>query len=171
MRCESHLGKLWMGISGLAFIVAALTVIICGGCTSVETGGGYIQDGLVVEVTGLTAKGVGGRFSFGQEFLPPEWGPWGDRTNRFAGSVLWQAQVYKGFYLEPRLDLAYYPDIGTQWELEAGGRVGWKYDFLGLYIGARHPLGNGDTHEDVGRYSHIPDGWKIEAGFNLTWRW
>ncbi len=152
-------------------ILAVATIVSCLGCTSIQTGGGYIQDGLAVEVTALSPKNIGARFSFGQEFLPPEWAHWGDRTDRFAASVLWQAPVYKGFYLEPRLDVAYYPDIGTEFELEAAGRVGWKHDWFGVYIGARHPLGNGDRHEDIGRYSHIPDGWKIEAGFQLTWRW
>jgi hypothetical protein len=156
-------GMFLLGVAiGLCFLV---------GCVSVETGGRISDNGWAVEVTALTAKHIGLRGSIGQEKLPVEWAEWGSKANRYALGPVWQIPVYKGFYVEPRLDIAYYPTLGTEWELEAAGRVGWKHDWFGVYVGARHPLGNGDRHEDIGRYSHIPDGWKLEAGFNLTWRW
>ena len=153
---------------GIICIVAAF---LAAGCSSVTAGGGYIEDGWTAEVTALAPTNIGTRLSFSQEKLPVEWKEWGSSANRYAFGPLWHINVYKGFYAEPRLDIAYYPTLGTEFEPEFGLRLGYQHDNFGIYIGVRHPLGNGNRHEDAGRYSHIPDGWKPEAGAFITWGW
>jgi hypothetical protein len=156
-------------------LISSLLILFTIGCGSIQTGGGYMHDGWGVEVTGLSHeteagpfKNIGVRGTFGEEHLLPEWEH--DKTYRYALSGLTQIRIYKGIYVEPRLDLVYYPNLDTAFEPEFGFRVGYKYKKIGIYIGARRPLGNGDLHllEDPPEYRHIPDGWKLEYGVFLS---
>jgi hypothetical protein len=127
------------------------------------------EAGWSAEFDASAKNGAGVRVSAGKVDLPDRWEP--SSTERFALGAIWRAKVWRGLYLEPRAELAYYPQLGTPYELEAGLRLGYEYKNFSVHIGVRRPLGNGNNHEDEGEYTHIPSGWKPEVGLNFTWRW
>lgn len=151
--------------------LSALILFCLVGCSSINVGGGYIDRGGTLEVSSkMNDSPFGMRVSVSKIALPSGWKElYGDSTMRYAAGPFAQINVISGFYIEPRIEAAFYPDLGTPFEPEAGFRIGWIYEHLNLYVGVRHPLGNGDRHEsfDPPEYEHINDGWKPEVGF--TW--
>ncbi len=153
--------------------IISLLLLFSIGCSSIHLGGGATSDGWSTELSGYSHEADGGmkiigiRGSVGQERLPIDWEH--PSTNRVAIGGFTQIQLCKGFYLEPRLDIVYYNNLDTPWEPEFGIRLGYRYKKFSAYIGVRHPLGNGDRHELMGEYSHIPDGWKPEGGLFFSY--
>jgi len=152
------------------FIIASIFFV---SCASVGVDGGAAYKGYNMRLVGMTKEHIGAFVSYGQESLPQRWRDkfHMDRVDRYGFGGLFQTTIYKGLYFEPRGDIAYYPGLGTPWEFEFGIRLGYKYRGFGIYVGARHPMGNGDRHEANGDWEHIPDGWKPEFGISYTWTW
>ncbi len=155
-------------------ILILLTLLLSVGCSSLELGGGYADDGWTTEVTTTSKRNpnLGVRVSAGRERLPDKWAQlYGEYVDRYAFGPFYRVKLPHGFFVEPRFEVAYYNELGTPWEPEVGFRIGWQYKSFTVYGGGRHPLGNGDRHEAQGEYEHIPDGWKPEIGFNWTFNW
>ena len=150
-------------------LITLALLVFAAACTSVRPGVNITEDSWSAEFDASAENGVGGRVSVGQVQLPEQWEE--GSTNRFAGGVFWRAYVWKGLYLEPRMEVALYPVLGTPYELEAGLRLGYTYKDFSVHLGVSRPLGNGNNHEDEGEYTHIPSGWKPEVGLDFTWRW
>jgi hypothetical protein len=145
-----------------------LLFLLLVACQSAKTGLAYIDKGYSFEASVFKTEEsipLGLRASIGQVWLPSSWEA--DYTMRYAVGPYFQLGLPHGFYLEPRFEAAYYPELNTPFEPETGLRLGWRHDHLEVFIGGRYPLGNGYRHEDAGEYEHIPAGFKPELG--IVW--
>lgn len=157
-------------------------LLFCVACQSAKTGLTYIDKGWSVEASVFRTEEnvpLGLRASVGEIWLPPAWEA--DHTMRYALGPylqipLWEKKVWyphtsssytTGIYIEPRFEVAYYPELGTPFEPETGLRLIYKYDFFEAFIGARLPVGNGWRHENAGEYEHTPAG--IHPEFGIVW--
>lgn len=163
---------------------AILGLLFLASCQSGKVGVAYIDKGWTTEASIFKAGDgtpLGLRGSAGRVEMPDAWDT--DWTMRYAIGPfvqipLWQTKTWyphtssfftTGFYLEPRIEAAFYPDLPTSFEPEAGLRLGYRYDFFEVFIGARLPLGNGNRHESFNppEYRHIDAGFHPELG--ISW--
>ncbi|MCI0564037.1 MAG: hypothetical protein MN733_36640 [Nitrososphaera sp.] len=148
-----------------------LGLFFLAACQSGKTGLAYIDNGSSFEASIFRTNEnvpVGLRASVGQVWLPERWASlYGDSTVRYALGPYVQIGLPYGFYIEPKAEAAYYPDLGTPFELEAGTRFGWRWKSFEIFYGGRVGLGNGYRHERMGEWEHFPAGWHPELG--LVW--
>ena len=147
-----------------------ILLLLCAACQSGKTGLTYIDKGWSIEASVFKTEEnvpIGLRTSIGEVWLPSEWEA--DYTMRYAFGPYLQFSLPYGFYLEPRVECAYYAKLGTQVEPECGLRLGWRYKSLEIFGGARLPLGNGYRHESFNppEHEHIPSG--LHPEFGITW--